>query len=33
MRKEEAELAGRTPDPLSTAISAVPKLIGFHLGR
>lgn len=33
MRKEEAELAGRPPDPLSATLAAVPKLIGFHIGR
>ncbi len=33
MRKEEAELAGRSPDPLSAALSRVPELIGFHIGR
>ena len=33
MRKEEAELAGRDPGPLSRAIAAVPKLIGIHIGR
>jgi len=32
-RKEEAELAGRTPSPLDQAIAAVPKLIGVHIGR
>ncbi|MEX2108482.1 MAG: FAD-dependent oxidoreductase [Solirubrobacterales bacterium] len=33
MHKEEAELAGHDPDPLSTAISKLPELIGFHIGR
>jgi glycine/D-amino acid oxidase-like deaminating enzyme len=33
MRKEEAELAGHTPDPLSAAVASIPKLIGFHIGR
>jgi glycine/D-amino acid oxidase-like deaminating enzyme len=33
MRKEEAELAGRSPDLASSLISQVPRLIGFHLGR
>jgi len=33
MRKEEAELAGHTPDPISSLISKVPELIGFHIGR
>ncbi len=32
-RKEEAEAAGREPGPLDSAIAAVPKLIGFHIGR
>jgi glycine/D-amino acid oxidase-like deaminating enzyme len=31
--KEQAELAGRKPDPLSALVSRVPKLIGFHIGR
>jgi glycine/D-amino acid oxidase-like deaminating enzyme len=31
--KEEAELAGQRPSSLSTAISKLPKLIGFHIGR
>jgi glycine/D-amino acid oxidase-like deaminating enzyme len=31
--KEEAELAGRDPDPLSTIVSKIPQLIGFHIGR
>jgi glycine/D-amino acid oxidase-like deaminating enzyme len=33
IRKEEAELVGRPPDPLSSALARIPKLIGFHLGR
>ncbi|HXR31454.1 MAG TPA: FAD-dependent oxidoreductase [Solirubrobacterales bacterium] len=33
MRKEGAELAGRAPDPISSLISRVPRLIGFHIGR
>jgi glycine/D-amino acid oxidase-like deaminating enzyme len=33
MRKEEAELAARDPNPLSGLISKVPELIGFHIGR
>ncbi|HEY5709092.1 MAG TPA: FAD-binding oxidoreductase [Solirubrobacterales bacterium] len=33
MRKEEAELAGKTPDPISSLLSRVPELIGFHIGR
>ena len=32
-KKEEAEMSGRQPDPLSTAIARVPELIGFHIGR
>jgi glycine/D-amino acid oxidase-like deaminating enzyme len=32
-RKEAAELAGRDPDPVSTLLSRVPELIGFHIGR
>jgi glycine/D-amino acid oxidase-like deaminating enzyme len=32
-RKEEAELAGRTPDPVSSLLARVPELIGFHIGR
>ncbi len=33
MRKEEAELAGRSPDLLSAALARIPELIGFHIGR
>ncbi len=33
MRKEEAELAGKTPDPISALLSRIPELIGFHIGR
>jgi glycine/D-amino acid oxidase-like deaminating enzyme len=32
-RKEEAELTGRSVDPVSAAISRIPALIGFHIGR
>ena len=32
-RKEEAEMAGRRPDPLSAALARVPDLLGFHIGR
>jgi glycine/D-amino acid oxidase-like deaminating enzyme len=32
-RKEQAELAGSTPDPISSLLSRVPQLIGFHIGR
>lgn len=31
--KENAELAARTPNPLSSLISQLPKLVGFHIGR
>jgi FAD dependent oxidoreductase len=31
--KEEAELDGRRPSPVSALISRVPELIGFHIGR
>lgn len=31
--KENAELADRRPHPLSAAISRIPELIGFHIGR
>jgi glycine/D-amino acid oxidase-like deaminating enzyme len=33
LAKEEAELAGRRPGRIASAIAAVPKLIGFHIGR
>ncbi len=33
MNKENAELDARTPDPISAAISKLPQLIGFHIGR
>ncbi|HEX8927315.1 MAG TPA: FAD-dependent oxidoreductase, partial [Actinomycetota bacterium] len=33
LRKEETELAGRSPSFLATAISRLPDLIGFHIGR
>jgi glycine/D-amino acid oxidase-like deaminating enzyme len=32
-KKEEAEMDGRQPDPVSSAIARVPELIGFHIGR
>jgi len=32
-RKENAELAGREPSLISSLVSRVPELIGFHLGR
>jgi glycine/D-amino acid oxidase-like deaminating enzyme len=31
--REDAELAGRRPDPLSSLVSRIPELIGFHIGR
>jgi glycine/D-amino acid oxidase-like deaminating enzyme len=31
--KENAELSGHAPHPLSSLISRVPELIGFHIGR
>jgi len=31
--REEAELSGRRPHPISTVVSKVPELIGFHIGR
>jgi glycine/D-amino acid oxidase-like deaminating enzyme len=31
--KEEAELAGRRPGTVSSALARVPGLIGFHIGR
>jgi glycine/D-amino acid oxidase-like deaminating enzyme len=33
VRKEDAELAGRAPDPVSSLISRIPGLVGFHIGR
>jgi glycine/D-amino acid oxidase-like deaminating enzyme len=33
LAKEEAEMAGRTPGKVASAIAGVPKLIGFHIGR
>ena len=32
-RKERAEEAGRTPDPVSRAVARVPGLLGMHIGR
>ncbi|HEX6456869.1 MAG TPA: FAD-binding oxidoreductase [Solirubrobacterales bacterium] len=32
-KKEEAEMAGRRPNPLASALAKVPELIGFHIGR
>jgi glycine/D-amino acid oxidase-like deaminating enzyme len=31
--KENAELSGRRPHPVSSLISHLPKLVGFHIGR
>jgi glycine/D-amino acid oxidase-like deaminating enzyme len=33
LRKEQAELNGRKPDPLSSLLARIPELIGFHIGR
>jgi len=33
LAKEEAEMAGRAPGKIASAVAAVPKLIGFHIGR
>lgn len=33
MRKESAELAGRSPSLMSSLIARIPELIGFHIGR
>ncbi len=33
MRKEEAELAGERPGPISSLLARIPELIGFHIGR
>jgi glycine/D-amino acid oxidase-like deaminating enzyme len=32
-RKEQAQLSGRGPDPISSLLSRIPQLIGFHIGR
>ncbi len=32
-RKEQAELDGRRPDPVSSLLARIPELIGFHIGR
>ncbi|HEU4945199.1 MAG TPA: FAD-binding oxidoreductase [Solirubrobacterales bacterium] len=32
-RKEDAELEGQKPDPISALLARVPELIGFHIGR
>jgi glycine/D-amino acid oxidase-like deaminating enzyme len=31
--KEQAELAGHAPHPVSDLVTRVPKLVGFHIGR
>jgi glycine/D-amino acid oxidase-like deaminating enzyme len=33
MAKEDAEMAGRSPSRLASAIARIPELIGFHIGR
>lgn len=33
MRKENAELAGREPDSVSSLLARIPELVGFHIGR
>jgi len=33
VRKENAELAGQDPDPISSLLAKIPQLIGFHIGR
>jgi glycine/D-amino acid oxidase-like deaminating enzyme len=33
MAKEDAELAGRSPGRIASALARVPELIGFHIGR
>ena len=33
MAKEEAEMAGRPPGRIASAVAKVPELIGFHIGR
>lgn len=32
-RREAAEMEGRRPNPVASAISDIPSLIGFHIGR
>jgi glycine/D-amino acid oxidase-like deaminating enzyme len=32
-KKEEAEMEGRKPNPVASAIAKVPELLGFHIGR
>jgi glycine/D-amino acid oxidase-like deaminating enzyme len=33
LKKEEAEMAGRQPSRIGSAVAKVPELIGFHIGR
>ncbi len=33
LAKEEAEMAGRAPGKIASAVAGIPKLIGFHIGR
>ncbi|HET7417502.1 MAG TPA: FAD-dependent oxidoreductase [Solirubrobacterales bacterium] len=33
LKKEEAEMAGRQPGRVASAVARVPELIGFHIGR
>ncbi|HUC08638.1 MAG TPA: FAD-dependent oxidoreductase [Solirubrobacterales bacterium] len=33
LRKEQAELNDRRPDPISSLLARIPELIGFHIGR
>jgi glycine/D-amino acid oxidase-like deaminating enzyme len=33
LKKEQAELAARPPNPIASALAKVPDLIGFHIGR
>ena len=33
IRKESAELARHRPDPISSLLARIPRLIGFHIGR
>ena len=32
-KKEEAEMEGRRPGRISSAVAKVPELLGFHIGR
>jgi hypothetical protein len=33
LKKEEAEMEGRKPGRIASAVAEVPRLIGFHIGR